>query len=1399
MKRTTVLFLVLVALVLLLAVTAGAYSVQTVKGTVNASAIEAGDLVLTGNTTIVMDKDLSLRSISGNYALTVQDAGGHTMTVRTPLDEQTITANGSGHAISVASFTSDVDLNLTARKDGLNIDREINITGGTVKINCGGDAIYSRNRYIGIKNATLDLTAGHGCVVTKNGGANVAVSGTGTLKTTGASSYCVVGSNVDLNGTGTLTLSSVSNTVVSYGELLLSGKISATCTAENSVALNARNSSNNGQILLRSGAEVTATGGSTGLYAQDSIVMQAGAKSLTATGNRDYGIMAEKGEITLRGTVDVTAVGTAVCSPKGGIDQKTGTLTAKTTGKDCSGVSASSISFEGDSVRVEAQASAVVANGSDIWIKSYLTAVTTREDCAAIKAQGEVQIDTGVSVNVSSAGAGIYAKRDIWMNGGDALTVRADTQRGLEAGYNIYLRGIVDIKAAKDAVNSGHMIWLGGNTTIECTGEDYYAVRAYQEMTGNQVKWIAGSVYLNAGHIRIKSAGGGIYAGELVRGFQTEDATTTLYLDLNNKLEIDAGKWHAIRVENGSAELAGTIALHNKKHAAVTVSEYPTAKPEHGQEKLSIEGFLTLTADQGYGIYCPRFEMDCSTGSYIHSYVFCVCSTGDATLRGGALRLYSETATTIDAEGNIRLAADSVEAICNYNHNPVFRSAEGNYLIECPITALSKSAGGVFSRYSKGSIEITPPLTIVKPAGGYVEKKSASQYSARIVDPANPNLLLVSDVEIGTNGNVIGGSIELKDGKTVALVGDTLELAFINCDAADRAKIEWQLSENGFTWTTIPGETADTYRVRARDAGKYLRARATATAYAGELVTEPCFVTATNALTGGIVYTSAIRYSNPLSPAQTARTGKLAQIEAADPSRVHFQWQRSEDGLTGWTDIKKSESATALTSTYNVGSESCGKYIRLTATVDGMVGTVVGSAKYVAKLPGKLAPENYPRLTTAEPYTSVTVTNAQTTQEYLLTTGATSPKDWSGAITPASNGSLTFSCSAGQLVFVHTRVKETAYRGPSDSVYSAIYTGTAAVTQHPEKLTFDKTKINTKVGEVTQLTVRPLPADFDGWDSYTVRWYSNTGLGGVELYADKDCTQKLTTSTTTQHTIWVKGVKQVQATSVGCERQIGYNELIHDSCSVRVADANGNYVLEGLFFENITVFPGESAQLAYTAKPVPSTVNGAITMVKGQGANPTDDLQFEIDGGTITVTAPENAALGTYYYEARVDGKKLDYVSGIQITVADKTATVSFDPGNPGAKYYARPTLMATGMASQTVPLGAQYILPENGFDAPDGYEFAGWDLGGIGDGVNITQDTRITATWKTHEHAMRHVDATASVCTVPGHMEYYYCETCGKLYGDAAGAYPVTDMAMLRLPAPGHTAVGPTREIEIP
>ena len=120
------------------------------------------------------------------------------------------------------------------------------------------------------------------------------------------------------------------------------------------------------------------------------------------------------------------------------------------------------------------------------------------------------------------------------------------------------------------------------------------------------------------------------------------------------------------------------------------------------------------------------------------------------------------------------------------------------------------------------------------------------------------------------------------------------------------------------------------------------------------------------------------------------------------------------------------------------------------------------------------------------------------------------------------------------------------------------------------------------------------------------------------------------------------------------------------------------------------------------------------------------------------------------------------------------TYTVSFD-ANGG-----------TGTMVDVTGISGEYTLPENGFTAPDGKQFKSWSVGGVekavGDKINVTADTTVTAVWEDvpagHIHNLKPVAKVEPSCTEGGKNAYYKCDGCGKFFEDALGAKEITNLA---------------------
>ena len=133
-----------------------------VKGLVYASQITDKGLVLTGNTNLVMDRDLVLTSISGNYDLTVSGSGKLTVWAKWIKSD----------AISVASLNVQTDLQVEAGSEehcAIYATKGVRFTGDSLDVK-GCTGIRTTGGDVVMDAVEVTITASHGAGVIANSG-----------------------------------------------------------------------------------------------------------------------------------------------------------------------------------------------------------------------------------------------------------------------------------------------------------------------------------------------------------------------------------------------------------------------------------------------------------------------------------------------------------------------------------------------------------------------------------------------------------------------------------------------------------------------------------------------------------------------------------------------------------------------------------------------------------------------------------------------------------------------------------------------------------------------------------------------------------------------------------------------------------------------------------------------------------------------------------------------------------------------------------------------------------------------------------------------------------------------------------------------------------------------------
>lgn len=335
------------------------------------------------------------------------------------------------------------------------------------------------------------------------------------------------------------------------------------------------------------------------------------------------------------------------------------------------------------------------------------------------------------------------------------------------------------------------------------------------------------------------------------------------------------------------------------------------------------------------------------------------------------------------------------------------------------------------------------------------------------------------------------------------------------------------------------------------------------------LVNEAPVVEPDPTLDGTVYYTSGIVFGHPISIA--------ASVTPAEATKS-YQWQRSTDGGSTWTNIEGATSGRYTPVTADMGENV---RIRVKVTAEGYLGEIVGAAVKVSKA----ANNNYPEAIKLEAvkngagnYTGFKITNFDSDCEYVYST--TDTPNWSAnQISSATVTGLT----SDTTYYVFARFKETN-----------IHTAGSIVSKNSirlyEYVPLDRVLLegydsgNTiyiKKGKSVTLKVSADPSNANSWKEIT---FKDSSLGTSNI-AISNGTINASTGTATpfpnRHTITITGVSTGSATldaSYSGPTQPYYgrwNVVVYDDSTV----ANALRLENVYAYEDITLSVNDEAQL----------------------------------------------------------------------------------------------------------------------------------------------------------------------------------------------------------------------------
>lgn len=323
-------------------------------------------------------------------------------------------------------------------------------------------------------------------------------------------------------------------------------------------------------------------------------------------------------------------------------------------------------------------------------------------------------------------------------------------------------------------------------------------------------------------------------------------------------------------------------------------------------------------------------------------------------------------------------------------------------------------------------------------------------------------------------------------------------------------------------------------------------------------------------IAGKVYYTSGIVYGRPISTA--------ASVTPADATKA-YQWQRSTDSGSTWTDIERATSGRYTPVAADMGENV---RIRVKVTAEGYLGEIVGAPVKVSKA----ANNNYPDVIQLEAeqdgtgnYTGFKITNFASDCEYVYST--TSTPDWSAnQITSATVTDLT----SDTTYYVFARFKETATHTAGSIVSkNSIKLYDNVPLQYVSLESYDSGEtIYIKRGESVTPKVSADPSNANSWNEITFKDSSTTGTSNITI-SNETIAESGTTATPfpNDHTITITGVSTGSATldaSYSGPMQPYYgrwNVVVYDDSTV--ADA---LRLENVYtYADITLSVNDEAEL----------------------------------------------------------------------------------------------------------------------------------------------------------------------------------------------------------------------------
>ena len=275
-------------------------------------------------------------------------------------------------------------------------------------------------------------------------------------------------------------------------------------------------------------------------------------------------------------------------------------------------------------------------------------------------------------------------------------------------------------------------------------------------------------------------------------------------------------------------------------------------------------------------------------------------------------------------------------------------------------------------------------------------------------------------------------------------------------------------------------------------------------------------------LAGNVYYTSGIVYGRSISTG----TGNLPT--GFDSSKLRYQWQRSTDSGSTWTNIEGANDSRYIPKAADMGENV---RIRVKITAEGYLGEIVGAAVKVSKADNN----NYPEVIKLEAvkngegtYNGFKITNFDSDCEYVYST--TDTPNWSA--NQITSDTVT-GLMSDTTYYVFARFKETA-----------THTAGSIVSRNSIKLfnyvPLDRVllegygsygKIYIKQGESVTLKLSTDPSNVNYWNKITFK-ERGTATGCITVDNAEIAASGENAASFSDHTIKITGVSEGRATLI---------------------------------------------------------------------------------------------------------------------------------------------------------------------------------------------------------------------------------------------------------------------------